>query len=187
MSIDTTQLEVNVNLHTLKPEFYNYELHYVIAQNENAFRFANWNDEPQPGEQKFYFFRMQQPLFIPAGNITVDESYVLHEEPIYPCVSSYNDFVEAIEKVKNDGVAKCIKCFNNDETDTIRTQLADKYGTIEKHVVTSSQGQHLLFVFDSIEISISATMVYFRHKTPFSGNHYEHIKEEERESTGQAG
>lgn len=180
MSIDKKQLEINVNLHALQPNFLNYELHYVIAENENSFRFATWDEKPKEGEQKFYFFLTEQELFIPAGNITLEESYVLKEEPIYPCVRSFDDFVSTVEKVKKDGVAKCIKCFGDEETDSIKNKLQEKYGKIEKHIVTSSQGQHMLLVFDDIEISISATMVYFRHKTPFNESHYQHVKEEQQ-------
>ena len=181
MSIDKKQLEINVNLFSLKPEFLNYELHYVIAQSENSFRFATWNEEPGPEEQKFYFFLTENELFIPAGNIRLEESYVLKEEPIYACVSSYKDFISAIEKVEQVGVAKSIKCFSDEETDTIRKQLEDKFGKIEKHLVKSSQGQHLLLVFEQFEISISATMVYFRWKTPFNASHYQHVKEEKEQ------
>lgn len=178
MSIDKKQLEINVNLYSLKPEFLNYELHYVIATSENEFRFAMWNEEPKDGEQKFYFFLKEKELYIPAGNITLDESYILKETPIYPCVSTYKNFVSAIEKVRVSGVAKCIKCFSNEDTDVIKKQLEEKFGKIEKHLVKSSQGQHLLLVFEQFEISISATMVYFRWKTPFNATHYENVKEE---------
>jgi hypothetical protein len=178
MSIDQKQLEINVNLHTLTPNFLNYELHYVIASSDNAFRFAKWNEEPGNGEEKFYFFLTQQPMHIPAGNITVQQSYVLSDKPLYPCGSGFEDFVASIEKVKHDGVAKSIRCFDDDLIEPFREQLSAKYGPIEKHVVTSSQGQHLLFVFDSIEVSISATMVYFRHKTPINAAHYEHVQDE---------
>ena len=178
MNIDKRQLEINVNLNSLQPDFLNYELHYVIAENENSFRFAMWDEEAKPGEQKFYFFLTEDELHIPAGNITLEESYVLKEEPVYQCVSSYNDFLFAIEKVKKEGVAKAIKCFSDEDTEIIRKQLEEKFGKIEKHLVKSSQGQHLLFVFDYIEISISATMVYFRLKTPFNDSHYKHVKEE---------
>lgn len=178
MSIDKKQLEINVNLHTLQPDFLNYELHYVIAESENCFRFATWDEQPKPGEEKFYFFLTEDELHIPAGNITLEESYVLKEKPIYPCVSSYKDFIIAIEKVQKEGVAKCIKCFSDEDTDLIRQQLEEEFGNIEKHLVRSSQGQHLLLVFDQVEISISATMVYFRHKSPINESHYQHVKEE---------
>ncbi len=179
MSIDKKQLEINVNLYSLKPDFLNYELHYVIAENENSFRFAKWYEAPNDGEQKFYCFLTEQQLFIPAGNITLEESYVVKEEPVYPCVSSYTDFFSAIEKVQKEGVAKCIKCFNDEDTETIKKHLEEKYGVIKKHLVKSTEAQHLLLVFDHIEISISATMVYFRHKTPFNESHYKHVKEDE--------
>lgn len=178
MNIDKKQLEINVNLYSLQPYFLNYELHYVIAENENSFRFVTWDEEPKPGEQKFYFFLSEDQLHIPAGNITLEQSYVLKEEPIYQCASSYKDFLIAIEKVRKDGVAKCIKCFSDENTEVIRHQLEEKFGQIEKHLVKSSQGQHLILVFEDLEISISATMVYFRHKTPFNESHYKHVKEE---------
>lgn len=178
MSIDKKQLEINVNLHSLEPDFLNYELHYVIAKSESSFRFATWDEQPESDEHKFYFFLTENELHIPAGNITLEESYVLKEEPIYPCVSSYKDFKSVIEKVQTEGVAKAIKCFSNEETDTIREQLEGTFGKIDKHLVKSSQGQHLLLVFHEFEISISATMVYFRWKTPFNASHYQHVKEE---------
>ena len=56
MNIDTKQLEINVNLHSLQPGFLNAELHYIIAASENTFRFANRDEEPKKGEQKFYCF-----------------------------------------------------------------------------------------------------------------------------------
>lgn len=182
MSIDKKQLEINVNIYSLKPNFLNYELHYVIAKSENNFRFAAWDEEPDAGEQKFYFFLSQQSLHIPAGNITIENSYVLAEEPVYPCITSYNDFKLAIEEVKKEGVGKFVKCFSDEKTETIKKELESQYGLIEKHIITSSQGQHVLLVFDSIELSISATMVYVRHKTPFNQSHYQHVKEEKNET-----
>jgi hypothetical protein len=178
MPIDKKQLEINVNLHAMQPNFLNYELHYVIADSETSFRFAKWNEKPGSGEEKFYFFLTQEQMYIPAGNITLNQSYALREEAIYQCVSSFDDFVVAIEKVKKDGVGKSIRCFDDEFIDVLKSELSGKYGTVEKHVVTSSQGQHLLFVFDDIEVSISATMVYFRHKTPVNAQHYEHVQEE---------
>jgi hypothetical protein len=181
MTIDKQQLEMNVNLYSLKPGFLNYELHYVIASSENTFRFANWDEAPGDDETKFYFFLTDQELFIPAGNITLRQSYVLQERPVYQCVTGYEDFVTAIEKVKEDGIWKSIRCFSESQTDAIKAQLQERYGSIEKHLVTSSQGQHLLLVFDDIEISISATMVYFRSKTPINEQHYQHVEEEKQE------
>src|SRR5438128_2532062 len=179
MDLDKKQLEINVNLFSLQPNFFNYELHYVVARNENNFRFVAWDEKPKEGEQKFYFFLSQQELFIPAGSITLSQSYVLSEEPLYPCVSTYHDFAQAIERVKNEGVGKFVKCFYDDNTEVIKKQLEDHFGAIEKHLVTSSQGQHLLLIFDNIEISISATMVYFRHKTLINQSHYQHVREEQ--------
>ena len=179
MSIDIRQLEINVNLHSLQPGFLNYELHYVIASNENNFRFANWNEAPASGEQKFYCFLIKKELFIPAGNVLLKESYALKEEPVYSLVSNPKDFIEAIETLQENTVCKCIRRFFDDDISIIQTGLEERYGMVEKHLVTSPQGQHLILVLDSVEISISATMVYFRHKAPFSESHYHNIQEEQ--------
>ncbi len=178
MNINVKQLEINVNLHSLQPDFLNYELHYIIASGENTFRFVNWDKEPKTGEQKFYCFLVEQELFIPAGNILLKESYVLKEEPIYPFVSNYIDFVSAIEAVQKTGVAKFIRRFSDNEIDTIKNGLEKKFDAIGEHIVTSSQGQHLLMITEDIEISISATMVHFRRKAEFSESHYHNVKEE---------
>lgn len=178
MSINKKQLEINVNLYTLEPNFLNYELHYVIASDENTFRFATWDEEPVTGEKKFYCFLTEEKLVIPAGNITLEESYVLKEEPIYPVLTTANDFCTIISQFRNQTVAKGIRKFSNQDVDFIKTELEKTCGTVHQHVVTSSQAQHLLFVIDEIEISISATMVYFRKKAPFSDEHYQHVKEE---------
>ena len=182
MSIDIDQLEINVNLHALRPEFLNSELHYVIAQNENSFRFATWHEEPEENEEKFYCFLTEQDFLIPAGNVLLKESYMLREDSVYPPVSNYMDFIESIETLEAGGAAKRIRRFYDEDIDKIREGLEEKYGTVEKHVVKSKQGQHLLFLLNNVEISISATMVYFRYKTPFNESHYKHVKEEEEEN-----
>src|SRR5437763_9773794 len=123
MNIDKKQLEINVNLHSLQPDFLNYELHYVIASNENSFRFVNWDEEPKTGEQKFYCFLAEQELFIPAGNILLKESYVLKEEPLYPLIFNYSDFVSAIDTVQQTSVAKFIRRFSNNEIGIIKNAL----------------------------------------------------------------
>jgi len=178
MNIDIKQLEINVNLHSLQPGFLNYELHYIIASNENNFRFVNWNEEPQAGEQKFYCFLAEKEFLIPTGNIVLKEHYVLKEEPVYPLISNADDFIAVIETLPKTVIYKCIRKFFDDDVHTIYDDLEGKYGKVEKHLVTSSQGQHLILVLDSVEISISATMVYFRHKAPFSESHYHSIQEE---------
>lgn len=179
MSIDIDQLEMNVNLHALQPDFLNSELYYVIAQNENSFRFAAWDEEPETDEEKFYCFLTEQELLIPAGNILLKESYVLREDSLYPPASNYIDFIEAVETLEDAGVAKRVRQFYDEDIDEIKEGLEEKYGTVEKHLVTSRQGRHLLFLIKDVEISISATMVYFRYKTPYNDSHYRHVKEEE--------
>ncbi|MDB5247551.1 MAG: hypothetical protein JWQ40_1945 [Segetibacter sp.] len=182
MSLNLDQLEINVNLHALQPGFLNSELHYIIAESENSFRFVNWNEEPGSNEEKFYCYLTEEELLIPAGNIQLKESYVLKQEAIYPIVTNHIDFANAIECIKSDGVCKRIRRFSAEDIDVIKGELEEKYGPIEKHVVTSRQGQHLLLLVEHVEISISANMVYFRHKTPFNESHYEHVKEEQREN-----
>jgi hypothetical protein len=182
MSIDKKQLEINVNLFALEPNFLNYELHYVIASDEKTFRFANWDDEPKSGEKKYYCFLTEEPLQIPAGDIKLEESYVLKEEPVYPVAATLDDFVTIIEQVKKDSTGKAVRQFTNDAIDIISEQLKQKYKDVEKHVVTSDQAQHVLILVDEIEISISATMLYFRNKTAISDSHYQHVKEEQKEA-----
>jgi hypothetical protein len=178
MRIDIKQLEINVNLHCLQPNFINLELHYIIASSENAFRFVGWNEEPGSGEKKFYCFLTENELHIPAGNISLKESYVLTEEPAYPELMGAADFAAMIEKVPQAGVAKGIRRFSNEDIDEIKNSLCNKFGDCEKHIITSAEAQHCLFLVNDIEISMSATMVYFRSKTRFSESHYNTVKEE---------
>ena len=178
MPIDISQLTMNVNLHSLQPDFLNSELHYVLAIDENNFRFAGWEELAQAGETRFYCFLKEQTLVIPAGNITLEESYVLSEEPIYPPIKNCYDFIDAVDAISTTGSGKYIRQFTDDDIDDFKNDLKEKFGTVQKHVVKSDQGQHLLLVFDSSEVSISAAMVYLRHKAPFSDKHYQHVKEE---------
>jgi len=179
MSFNIDQLEINMNLHTLKPDFLNSELYYIIAEDENSFRFASWDEEPGVDEEKFYCFLTERELLIPAGNTLLKESYVLRESPLYPLVTNHTDFAGVIETLGKSNPAKCIRRFYNEDIDAIKEGLEEKFGMVEKHVVTSRQGQHLLFLINNIEISVSATMVYLRYKTLFNESHYKHVKEEE--------
>jgi hypothetical protein len=172
MSINLKQLETNVNLHCLRQEFLNYELHYIIASNENEFRFAGWDELPAGNEEKFYAFLLEKELFIPAGNITLKESYELTETPVYPVLKNHIDFIPVLESLGNSGIAKCIKQFPDKDLDIIKNNLEDTVGPIEQHRVTSNEAQHVLLVLNNAEISVSATMVYFRPKAPFSESHY---------------
>lgn len=183
MAINKEQLEINVNLHALEPNFFNSELYYVIASDEKTFRFVNWDEKPQDGEQRFYCFLTEEELYIPAGDIKLEESYVLREESIYPEISGVDDMVKLIEQVRRDSVAKGIRCFTNDSIESLYNQLKEKYSSLEKHMVTSDQGQHLLLLLDDIEISVSANMVYFRNKTAVNESHYKNVKEEQQEQS----
>lgn len=178
MVIDIKQLEINVNLHCLQPNFINLELHYIIASSENSFRFVPWIEEPKGDEKKFYCFLTENELFIPAGNIHLKESYVLTEEPAYPLLSNAHDFAALIDKVPEQGVAKGIRRFSDSDIDSLKDDLCKKYGDCEKHIVTSAEAQHMLFLVKDVEISMSGTMVYFRRKNQFSESHYNTVKEE---------
>ena len=145
MNIDLKQLEINVNFHSLQPGFLNSELYYIIASDENTFRFSDWDEVPAMNEQKFYCFLMEQELFIPAGNIILKESYVLKEEPIYPLLSNYEDFISAIETIKQNGIPKYIRKFPDEDIDTIKNKLQEKYEEVETHIVASREAEHQLF------------------------------------------
>jgi hypothetical protein len=178
MKIDIKQLEINVNFHALQPDFLNLELYYIIAENENKFRFVEWDELPKPNEQKFYCFLQQKEIFIPAGNVVLKESYALTQEPIYPLISDCKDFTSIFETVKKSKVAKGIRRFSNEELETIKDDLQKEFETVETHVVASPKLQHHIFIVDDIEVSVAPTMVYFRIKAPFAENHYQHAKEE---------
>ncbi len=165
MDIDVKKLERNVNLHSLQPGFLNSELHYVIASGEDTFRFAGWEEEPGTGEQKFYCFLTEQELFIPSGNLTLKESYVLSKEPAYAEIKNFDDCLAIIAALKSGGVAKAIRKFPTEYIETIKEQLKQKFGSAESHIVKSEEGQHLLIAFQNIDISISGAMLYFRCKS----------------------
>ncbi|WP_207497126.1 hypothetical protein [Aridibaculum aurantiacum] len=177
MDINQQQLEMNVNLHSLRPEFLNRELHYIIASDENNFRFVSWDQEPSGSEMKFYCFLVEKELHIPAGNVTLKESYILDTKPMYPLISNAEDFIVTIKSM-DKGATKCVRKFADDDIDNIQKELQAAYGNVEQHMVKSPEFQHLLLVLDNVEISISATMVYFKQKVQFTEQHYQHIKEE---------
>jgi len=178
MNIDVQQLEINVNLHAIQPDFRNLELHYIIAENESNFRFADWQEQPNANEQKFYCFLQEKELFIPAGNIVLKESYRLNNEPVYPIIKDCKDFLQMINTVKTKGVGKAIRQFSMEDLETIKKDLEDEFETVETHVVASPKLQHHIFVVEDVEISVAPTMVYFRKKAPFSEKHYQQAKEE---------
>jgi hypothetical protein len=178
MNIDVKQLEINVNFHALQPDFLNLELHYIIAENENEFRFVEWDELPKQNEQKFYCFLKEKEIFIPAGNIGLKESYVLIQEPIYPLISNCKDFISAFETVHKNKIAKGIRQFSNEELEAIKEDLQKEFKTVETHVVASPQLRHHIFVVNDMEVSVAPTMVYFRIKAPFAESHYQHAKEE---------
>ena len=178
MNIDLKQLEINVNLHALQPDFLNLELHYIIAENEKTFRFAGWNELPNANERKFYCFLKEIEIFIPAGNVALKESYIVTQEPIYPVISDCKDFISVFETVQKNKVAKGIRRFSNEELETIKADLQKEFETVETHVVTSPELKHNIFILHDIEVSVAPTMVYFRIKAPFAERHYHDAKEE---------
>ncbi len=178
MNLDVQQLETNVNLHAIQPDFRNLELHYIIAENENNFRFAGWQEQPNANEQKFYCFLKEKELFIPAGNIVLKESYSLTTVPIYPVTKDCKDFLQIINTVRTNGVGKAIRQFTMQDLETIKKDLEDEFESVETHVVASPKLQHHIFVVEDVEISVAPTMVYFRKKAPFSEMHYQEATEE---------
>lgn len=179
--MDMEQLTMNVNMHSLQPNFYNCELHYIIASDEKTFRFAGWEEQPESNELRFYYFLNSHELTIPAGDITMKQSYQLYTKPLYPLLSTPEDFIATINLLDDKGASKAIRKFNDASIEPICQVLRTKYGNVQQHFVKSTEWQHLLLVMDNIEISIAATMVYFKQKVHFTGQHYDHIKEEQAE------
>lgn len=179
---DLPQLVINVNLHALQPGFLNSELHYIIASGSNHFRFVPWDEEPAPGEEKFYCFLVEEPLNIPAGNVEVKESYQLVREPFYPIITNGVDVVQMIESMGAKGASKGIRHFHDDVLPDIQHALQEKYGPVHQHVVKSNEWQHYLLVMDHLEISIAATMVYIKQKLKITEDHYAHLQEDESAS-----
>jgi hypothetical protein len=173
MNIDLEQLALNVNLHALQSSFLNLELHYIIARNENKFRFTDWRELPGKGEQKFFCFLQEKELFIPAGNIVLKESYVITQQPIYPLIVDCKDLIAVMNTAKSQTVAKGIRQFSDDDFGVIQNDLQKKFASVKTHMVTSPSLRHHIFVVDEIEISVAPSMVYFRMKAPFSESHYE--------------
>lgn len=178
MNIDLRQLEMNVNLHSLQPGFLNRELHYVLASGENNFRFVEADEKPVDGEEKFYCYLSDKQLTIPAGNITLNKSYSLQRDPPYAVLTTAADFFPFVDCIDENCTGKAIRNFIDADINPIFEALKQRYGGGEKHLVTSPEFQHLLIILPQVEISISATMVYFKQKTPITREHYEHLKEE---------
>lgn len=178
MSIDLRQLEINVNLHSLQPGFLNRELHYVIASDENNFRFAEAGDQAQSNEQRFYCFLTDKQLVIPAGNINLNKSYVLQTEPPYEVLDNAEGFFPFVDCIGENCTGKAIRNFSDADIDRIYDSLKQRYGNAEKHLVRSPEFQHLLIILPQVEISISATMVYFKQRIPITSEHYKHLEEE---------
>jgi len=178
MDINIQQLQINVNLHSLQPNFLNRELHYVIASDENTFRFAELDEQPKENEQRFYCFLVDKPLIIPAGDIRLNRSYVLETKPVYPVLNNASDFTYFINCIEEDCTAKAVRNFSDEDVKTIHRELQQQYGNAEMHLVKSPEFQHLLFILPKVEISVSATMVYFKQKFPETTEHYNHLQEE---------
>lgn len=64
----------------------------------------------------------------------------------------------------------------------LKEGLEEKYTTAEKRIITSTEGQHLFFLINDTEISISGLVVYFRYTTGFNISHPQHVKEEDSQN-----
>ena len=179
--MDIRQLEINVNLHAMQTQFLNRELHYVIASDENTFRFAELDELPKENEQRFYCFLTDNELTVPAGNITIRKSYVLDTKPAYPMITTQTDFYPFIDCIGENCTAKAIRNFSDNNIDNIYAALQQRHGNIERHLIKSPEFQHLLIILPQVEISISATMIYFKQRFPVTNEHYRHLKEESME------
>ncbi len=175
--MNLAQLEMNVNLHSLQPGFRNRELHYVIASDENSFRFAEHDEPAKENEQRFYCFLTDKPITIPAGNIQLSRSYVLDTKPAYPLLKTAADFQPFIDCIDDDCTGKAIRDFSDEDIKIIQQELMQRYGSAELHMVNSTEFAHLLLILPQVEISISATMVYFKQKLAVTSDHYAHLKE----------
>jgi hypothetical protein len=178
MKPDINGLELTVNHYAARPDFLNLELHYVIAESEDIFRFAGWQEIPGKNEQKFYCFLQEKELYLPGEGIVLKESYALTTEPIYPVVKDCKDFLQIIKGVQQKKAGKAIRHFSMEDLETIKKDLEDEFDKVETHVVASPKLQHHIFVVDNVEISVAPTMVYFRIKAPFSEHHYQTAKED---------
>lgn len=177
MHIDINELQKNVNLFAKQPGFVNLELHYIIAKTNEDFRFATWDEEADDNEIKYYCFLSDHETT--GENAPFKESYVLSDDPIYPIVSNFHDFKKEIESISIEpGLDKGIRRFHDSQIEGLQNDLWEEFVECEKHVVTSVEAKHLLFVVKDVEVSISKTMVYFRYKAPFAERHYNTIKEE---------
>ncbi len=178
MSINVPQLQINVNLHALQPGFKNSELYYVLATTENNFRFAGLSDAPSPAETRYYCFYTDTPLTIPAGNISLPKSYVLQTESPYTVVNTAEDIYPLIDCIESNDTCKAVRNFPDHEIDGIFNAIKAHYGSAEKHLIQSPEFQHLLILLPGVEISVSATMVYFKKRIALTTNHYQHLKQE---------
>lgn len=177
-NINLHQLEINVNLHALQPNFLNRELHYVIASDENTFRFVELYEQPNADEQRFYCFLSDKPLTIPAGDIKLNRSYILDTKPAYPVLKTALDFIPIIDCIDDDCTAKAIRNFSDEYIKAIQQELQQQYGAAEMHLIKSPEFEHLLLILPQVEISISATMVYFKQRFSETSEHYNHLKQE---------
>lgn len=172
MNLDLAQLQRNVNVHATRPEFLNQELHYVIAENADLFRFVGWEAQPHANEQKFFCFLQPTELSIPERGIVLKESYTLSTEPLFPVITDCKGFLQMIQTVQQEKVGKAIRQFSLETLENIKNELLDEFDTVETHVVASPQLKHHIFVVDNVEISVAPTMVYLRIKAPFAEHHY---------------
>jgi hypothetical protein len=115
---------------------------------------------------------------IPAGNVVLKESYIITQEPIYPFVSDWRDFISFFGTVRKNQVTKGIRRFSNKELEIIKADLQKEFDAVEAHVVASRQLQHHIFIVNHIEVSVAPTMVYFRMEGPFARTQYQGEEQE---------
>ncbi len=86
---------------------------------------------------------------------------MLKEDSVYPPASNYIDFVETIETLETNSAAKRIRRFYDEDIDIIKEDLEEKYEKVEKHIVTSRHGQHLLFLIKMLKFQFLSLWYIF--------------------------
>lgn len=175
MTIQLDQLQTVVNLHALHPDFYNSELHYVLAKSELDFRFAQWNDAPEPNERLFYCCLTNETMLIPAGRITLTQGFRLYTTAPYPTIQNSAELQSIIQQVNSTATTKAIRNFDIEMIAAMAEELKIHFNEVHLHQVASYEGQHTLLLVNDVEISIAKNMIYFINKTPFAEAHYNNI------------
>lgn len=159
MNIDKIQQEFNE--FSLAPNFNRADLHYIKVDDKDSFQFSYWNDKLQTNQKRFYCFLTDRDFTMEGWNLTWPKSYVLYVSPIYPIVVNSEDFVEQLRNIKADEIIKCVRQFSEDDINTIRDELKQKFTGLESNFSFTMQGILRVFKIEEKYIVITFSMVYF--------------------------